>query len=607
MTTPSPTSTRDYRALDLLRACGDRIRRAREESVMLQDVCEAAVEAGGFRMAWVGYARDDADCTIKPVAWAGEEQDYIAQGRFSWGLDAYGQGPAGKTIRSGHPTVVNDVAHDPSFTPWRDQALARTFRSAAGFPLRQEGRVIGVLLIYAGQSDAFRSAEVDLLEELSWHVSFGIAALRTQAAEEQRRAELDLQHQQQQVLKNILNIALEPTTLENKLECSLGQLADLPWFSATQGAGLFLRDPESRELYLAASHGMPDSVHEACGRVPLGSCFCGRVAASGQPEYARHTLPSHHHRVPGEADHGHFSLPLPGTDSEPLGVLTLHLDPRHSYSEAEDQFLSTVAAMLSNMVERDQATRRLREMRTERGRIRRLLTLGEIASTFAHQLRQPLTAAANYLTMAEDRLARPGADPAGAGELLTEGQQQVRRVSDIVRNIRSFLGYGQPHFSCTDLNATIEELYPLAREILEGVGPYRIRLSLARDLPTAPLDPVLLQETLLNLVRNAGEAMAEGGVAEGCVTVRTETAEHGIEVSVADQGPGLTPEQEQELVQPFHTTKASGMGLGLAVCQSILEMHGGQLWAEAPRHTTDTTEIRFRLPYGGPGGGTGGE
>jgi signal transduction histidine kinase/putative methionine-R-sulfoxide reductase with GAF domain len=602
MSTPSTAAPQGNRALALLRACGERIRRAREESVMLQEVCEAAVEAGGYRLAWVGYARQDADRTIKPVAFAGEENEYIARGRFTWALDAHGQGPAGRTIRTGESSLANDVVNDPHFAPWREQALARGFRAVAGFPLRQEGEVIGVLLIYAGQEHAFGDTEVTLLEELAWHISFGIAALRTQAAEQRHQAELELQHQQQQILKNILNIALEPTTLEHKLTCSLGQLADLPWFAKTQGTALFVRDTNSDNLELVASYDMPDAVREGCSSVPLGSCFCGRVGQTGQPEFARHTLPSHQHRVDLETEHGHFALPLPGSEVDPLGVLILHLDPQHTYSEAEDQFLSTVAAMIGHLVERDRATRRLQEMREERGRIRHFLALGEIASAFAHQLRQPLTAAANYLTLAEDRLDQSGADPAQAGEMVAEGHAQVRRVSDIVRNIRSFLGYGQPHLTEASINQVAEELYPLAREILEGLGRYRLRLSLARDLPPSPLDTVLLQEVLLNLVRNAGEAMAGEGVRDGCVTIRTENTEHGIEVSVADQGPGLTAEQQEELVQPFHTTKASGMGLGLAVCQSIIEMHGGQLWAEPPRHVTDNTEIRFRLPFNGPGG-----
>jgi signal transduction histidine kinase len=604
MTTTSSASLQDSRALDLLRACSERIRRACEEPVLLQEVCEAAVSHGGYRMAWIGYAQQDYDRTIKPMAWAGEGQDYIAQGHFSWGDNPYGQGPSGVAIRTGEPALVEDVAADPDFAPWCDKALSRGFRSTAAFPLRHEGSILGGLFLYSDQPGSFQEAEVSLLQELAWHVSFGVAALRTQAAEEHRRAELELQQQQQQILKNILNIALEPIPLEDKLACSLSQLADLPWFSATQGAALFLRHPETDALFLAASHRLPQAVQEACGEVPLGSCFCGRVAASGQPEYARHTLPSHGHRVPEVDEHGHFSLPVPGSEQDPLGVLTLHLDPQHSYSEAEHQFLATAAAMLGNLVERDRATRRLQEMRTERGRIRRLLTLGEIASTFAHQLRQPLTAASNYLTLAEDRLAAEGTDPAGAGELVSESHAQVRRVSDIVRNIRSFLGYGQPRLSATDLNTAIEDLFPLAREILEGVGPYRLRLSLARDLPAVAFDPVLLQEAVLNLVRNAGEAMAEIDREEGCVTIRTQAAPDGIRVSVADQGPGLSAEQEGELVQPFHTTKPTGMGLGLSVVQSIVEMHGGRLWAQDPEHGTDTTEICFRLPHNGPSGET---
>lgn len=583
------------RALALLRSANQQIRAAHEEEALLQGICRTAVETGGYRLAWIGHPEPAPERWIRPLAWSGSGSDYLGQVRITWGDDRLGQGPAGQAVRTGRPAVIQDVHTDTRFEPWRGAAREQGFNSTIALPLLHEQTVQGLILVYAAEGAAFDSEEISLLEELAWHLSFALTALRTKEAEAERRAELALQSQQQVILKRILMIALGKRPLEDKLHEVLQQLARLPWFPSEQGAGLFLTDPETGTLTLTAEYNMPAQVRDACATIPLGACYCGRVAETGQIEFARHVNEDHTFQSPDMDDHGHLSLPIPGSDPEPLGTLTLYLEAGHAYSQEEEQFLTTVVTMVGHMVERDRARAADQEQRRRQGDVRRLVTLGEVGSTLAHQLRQPLTAAANYIGIAQQRLETSGSTDGDLGQLLEHTHAQIRRMDDIARNIRSYLGYGVPKLEACDLNRILGDLESLLLEIIPAIGPYRVELDLEPDLDPVPCDPVLLPEVFLNLARNGAEAMAEAGRERGRIRIWTRRADRGIEAGVRDWGPGLPEAQQDELVQPFFTTKTEGMGLGLAVSQSILEMHGGQLWAETPA-TGPGADIRLFLP-----------
>ncbi len=153
--------------------------RARDEPTLLAQVCHDVVKAGGFVMAWIGYAEHDAGRTVRPVARAGSGIDYLDDISVSWDeARATGQGPTGRTIRSGQPQVNQNWATNPNVRPWRDAALARGFRASVALPLTGPERCFGALMVYAAESDAFDAQEVAPLEELARNVSIAIEALR---------------------------------------------------------------------------------------------------------------------------------------------------------------------------------------------------------------------------------------------------------------------------------------------------------------------------------------------------------------------------------------------------------------------------------------------
>ncbi len=179
------------RALRMLSECNQAVMRAHEESELLQEICRLIVEIGGYRFAWVGVKEPGKDKRVRPVAHAGYNAGYLEITPIGWGDDRIGQGPTGKAIRSGQPSVARWIATDPRFAPWRQAALERGYASSIALPLREGERVIGALNIYSAQPDSFDQEELRLLSEMAGDLSYGIQTLRERA--HQQRAEAEMQ------------------------------------------------------------------------------------------------------------------------------------------------------------------------------------------------------------------------------------------------------------------------------------------------------------------------------------------------------------------------------------------------------------------------------
>lgn len=181
------------RALRMLTACNELLIRASDEHDLLTAVCELIVTIGGYKMAYVGFAIDDAERRVVPIAHAGDE-GYLETLRLSWSEhSAYGRGPAGRTIRSGAPTFVNDLLEDPLFGPWRENAVRHGLRAIVNLPLREHERTFGLLALFSEKVLAVGEEEIRLLQQMANDVAFGIGNLRAQAA--QRRADARIREQ----------------------------------------------------------------------------------------------------------------------------------------------------------------------------------------------------------------------------------------------------------------------------------------------------------------------------------------------------------------------------------------------------------------------------
>jgi two-component system sensor kinase FixL len=203
--------------------------------------------------------------------------------------------------------------------------------------------------------------------------------------------------------------------------------------------------------------------------------------------------------------------------------------------------------------------------------------MGQMASSLAHELNQPLTGASSLLQAARRMLEV--ADPAAIGrarDAVEKAAQQLLRAGEIIRRLREFASRGDTEKVEVPVDIMVNEAIALAR-ISNKFGSTKVDVRLG-ETPAVLADKVQIQQVLLNLVRNGLEAME--GLSKPLLTVSARTNKDMVEVSVADVGPGISAEVKERLFQPFVTTKQQGMGVGLAICRTIIEAHGGHLSAE---------------------------
>jgi len=224
----------------------------------------------------------------------------------------------------------------------------------------------------------------------------------------------------------------------------------------------------------------------------------------------------------------------------------------------------------------------------------RLGTLGEMVSGIAHEVNQPLTAIATYASACKRLLLSGQADPAEIAEVLEKISTQAERAGQVIRGLRKLARRQDRVTLPLDINLLVGEVARLVEFEFRNAG-WQLRQTLAPGLPSATGDGVQIQQVVLNLLRNAVEAMTESAQGD---TVELSTRRDGdcIEIRVEDRGPGLSPATVQRLFEPFFTTKAQGMGLGLSICKSIISAHGGELLHE-PR-TGGGACFLVRLPIG---------
>lgn len=231
-----------------------------------------------------------------------------------------------------------------------------------------------------------------------------------------------------------------------------------------------------------------------------------------------------------------------------------------------------------DLTERQATETRLQELQSELVHMSRLSAMGEMASALAHELNQPLSAIANYLSGARRLLERSGVDEPRASDALEKAADQALRAGEIIRRLRDFLSRGEGERRLENLSKLVQEACALA---LVGAKEHGVRVSyaLSLDAETVLVDRVQVQQVILNLVRNAIDAMEEQQRRE--LSITTEVVDDGMAmISVADTGPGIDPVAAARLFQPFVTTKSSGMGVGLSISRTIVEAHGGRIWTE---------------------------
>ncbi|MDB5457865.1 MAG: fixL [Caulobacter sp.] len=246
---------------------------------------------------------------------------------------------------------------------------------------------------------------------------------------------------------------------------------------------------------------------------------------------------------------------------------------------------------IRDLTERRDQERRLQELQSELVHVSRLTAMGEMASSLAHELNQPLSAIANYMKGSATLLDAPAPDLGRLRDALDRAGDQALRAGDIIKRLREFVSKGETEHLLEDPAKLMEEASALALVGAKEQG-VRVVLRFARTVGPVIVDKIQVQQVALNLIRNAIDAMETAPRRELTISVAAD-GDMAL-ISVADTGPGVSPEINERLFQPFVTSKPHGLGVGLSICRTIIDAHGGRIWAE-PNDQGGAT-FSFTLP-----------
>jgi len=268
------------RALRTLSLSNEALVRASDESSLFESVCRILVEQGGYRLAWVGLAEQDDQKTVRPVAQAGYEQEYLETVQITWADTERGRGPTGTAIRTGRPVIANDFSTDSDFTPWREQATKRGFASSIALPFGSENtQPLGAISIYAAEPNAFTAEEVQLLTQLANDLGYGIESLRTRQARRQGQEQLERQLVRLESLRTIDTTIAASLDLRLTLNVLLDQVTTQLKVDA---ADVLLLNPHSQMLEHAAARGFRTEALKHT-RLRLGEGYAGQAALRRSP------------------------------------------------------------------------------------------------------------------------------------------------------------------------------------------------------------------------------------------------------------------------------------------------------------------------------------
>jgi PAS domain S-box-containing protein len=524
-----------------------------EPQELYQAAVRIAVEKGSMQMAWIGLWGGEG--TLKPVACAGSHEGFLEGGILTMREDEpEDRGLVGRAFRAVAPAVSNDIRNDPSFV-YSERAVERGFRSCAAFPLKSHGKSIGVLFIYADDTDCFQEEEVRVLKALADDLSFALEAV---AREQERQRAIEALRENERMISTLMgnlagaayrSLIDEKRTLEFISEGCLELTGYEPEALTGQG-GVFFGDlvhTEDREL-------LSKSVNEA-------------VAAGKRFEMT--------YRI-RKAD----------------GALRWIWE-RGQGVPAEDGSMRHIEGFMTDVTEK-------RRMESQFLRAQRLESIGTLAGGVAHDLNNVLTPILMSLSILRMKLNQPRDI-----ELLNTLEASANRGADMVRQILSFARGVEGRSVLLRPQDVLREIESLIQETF----PKSIKCSFhcPEDVWLLEADPTQLHQMLLNLSVNARDAMPNGGelllsisnaaVDEQFASMNPD-AKPGPHVvfEVRDNGMGIPADQRDRIFDPFFTTKevGKGTGLGLSTSLGIVRSHKG--FIELTSQRGKGTQFRIYLP-----------
>ncbi|MCM8625358.1 PAS domain-containing sensor histidine kinase [Accumulibacter sp.] len=346
--------------------------------------------------------------------------------------------------------------------------------------------------------------------------------------------------------------------------------------------GMRARDLDGRVTYVnpAFLHMVGFAAEELIGKEPPMPYWA--------PEEMDRTLLLHNSVLAGNAPNEGFEIRLMRKDGSRFDAL-IYEAPLIDADGRQKGWMGSII----DVTARKHAEELARQQQEKLQVTARLVTMGEMASTLAHELNQPLAAITSYNTGCINKLESGRYDPGQLREALGKLAIQAQRAGHIIRRVHDFVRRREPKLVACDLAEVVDDSIGFIEGTAKNRG-VRIVREIQGMRPELIADPVMLEQVLLNLMRNGIEAMSETPTERRRLTVKLAQVDDQMEVRVVDQGTGIPPEVGDKLFTPLFSTKADGMGMGLNICRSIIELHHGRLWVEA--NPAGGTVFAFTLP-----------
>jgi PAS domain S-box-containing protein len=372
-------------------------------------------------------------------------------------------------------------------------------------------------------------------------------------------------------------------------------------------SSVLLLDPKTSRLRHGAAPSLPIKYTEAIDGLVIGPCVgsCGTAAYRAEPvivsDIASDPLWANFRDLAlGHGLRACWSTPILSSADKVLGTFAIYYRQPRSPTPQEHELIEQITHLASIAVEREQAEEALRQAQADLAHVSRVTTMGELTASIAHEVNQPLTAVVNNANACLDLLPEGLADFQEVRDALTEIVDDTNRASAVIARIRQLAKKAPFERTVLSLRDVITDVLALAR-YASASRRVTIRTDLPESLPLVLGDRVQLQQVLLNLVVNGMDAMDTVEESKRVLIIRgrreTRDGTPGALLSVQDSGTGLKPEETDRLFEAFYTTKPHGMGMGLAISRTIIEAHGGLLWAE-PNQGPGATFL-FSLPDAG--------
>lgn len=539
------------RAYKMLSEINRALVRIKDETALLREICRVIVETGGYGLAWVGYAENDDEKSIRPVAQHGYEEGFLQTLKITWADTEHGRGPTAQTIRTGQPVIDQNIKQATASQHWHTEAAKRGHASTAALPLREDQVTFGALNVYSSASNGFSEEDITLLMQLAEDTAYGIAALRSQV---QRRAAEEALQLSEKKFRIIFHEALDVIMVihensERILEVNRA-VERVLGYDETALVGKHF----SMLFHTGLSGSLTDEVHNY--GVVFDSHQCKRADGSICPMDLTATL-------------------MPWGEGRAILVTFRDVSERQAMQE------ELIKAEL---------------MRVELEKERDLLDLKErFISMVSHQFRTPLTVILSSNQLLENYYERL------TPEKRTKYMQQIRQQVVYMNNlIDEVLIISKAQAGKLDFNPARFDLEQFCRTtfeqfLLTDEGQHRFIFESSGGLGQAYMDSKLLQHILYNLLSNALKYTPAGKR----VWFKLRREEETAVIEISDEGIGIPVRAQDRLFQPFHradnTGDIRGTGLGLAIVKDSVQAHQGTITFQSEEGKGSTFTIRLPI------------